>query len=349
MNEGAARTTPVRAAHRFDEAALERYLASRLERFRGPMTVRQFEGGQSNPTFLVSAGDAQYVLRKQPPGTLLAQAHRVDREYRVMAALAATEVPVPAVLHLCQDRSVIGTDFFVMEHVPGRIIENPLLPALARSEREAVYGHFVEVLARLHQVDFAAAGLADFGRPGNYFARQVARWSSQYQASRTHDIPEMDALIEWLGAHIPQGDESAIVHGDYRLGNCILHPTEPRIVALLDWELSTLGNPLADLGYCCMGYHGKLTSGDFLDADLESLGIPTESQFVGRYCALTGRSGISDWNFYVAFSGLRSAAIAQGVYKRGLDGNAASESYARFAGFARDRATWAWNLVRART
>lgn len=339
-------TTPVRAPHRFDEAALARYLTEKLEGFRGPMDVRQFSGGQSNPTFLLCTEERAFVLRKQPPGELLPNAHRVDREFRILAALAGSGVPVPATRLLCQDTSVVGKEFFVMEFVAGRVLDDPLLPSLAPAERRAVYEHFAEVLATLHRIDYAALGLADFGRPGNYFARQVSRWSSQYNASRTHDIAEMEALMEWLPANIPAEETAAIVHGDYRLGNCILHPNEPRIVALLDWELSTIGNPLADLGYCCMGYYGKLTRGSFLGADLPALGIPTEEEFVRRYCELTGRNGIAGWKFYVVFSGFRSAAIAQGVYKRGLDGIASSETYEKFAEHARERAGWAWNLAR---
>ncbi len=348
MNETFAgvELVPVRAAHRFDEAALRRYLADHLEGFSGPLDVVQFEGGQSNPTYLLRDETRTYVMRKKPPGELLPSAHAVDREYRVMSALADTEVPVPETYLFCADESIIGTPFFVMERVPGRVLIDPLLPDLRPADRRALYEHFVEVLAALHRVDHEAVGLGDFGRPGNYYARQISRWSKQYRASETERIEAMDRLIDWLPENIPESDQSGIVHGDYRLGNCIVHPSEPRIVSVLDWELSTLGHPLADLAYCCMGYRADTGhTGSFLEIDFAATGIPTEDEFVGRYCRLTGRDEIEHWTFYVAFALFRMAAIVQGVYKRGLDGIASSERAVTFKDVCRLRADQAWSLV----
>ena len=348
MNEAftGVELVPVRAAHRFDEAALRRYLANHLEGFSGPLDVVQFEGGQSNPTYLLRDETRTYVMRKKPPGELLPSAHAVDREYRVMSALADTEVPVPETYLFCADESIIGTPFFVMERVPGRVLIDPLLPDLRPVDRRALYEHFVEVLAALHRVDHEAVGLGDFGRPGNYYARQISRWSKQYRASETERIEAMDRLIDWLPENIPESDESGIVHGDYRLGNCIVHPSEPRIVSVLDWELSTLGHPLADLAYCCMGYRADTGhTGSFLEIDFAATGIPTEDEFVGRYCRLTGRDEIEHWTFYVAFALFRMAAIVQGVYKRGLDGIASSERAVTFKDVCRLRADQAWSLV----
>ncbi|MGH0032265.1 MAG: phosphotransferase family protein [Myxococcota bacterium] len=338
--------TPVRPAHRLDEAALSAYLDGHVPSLKGDLTVRQFEGGQSNPTYLLTVGDQHAVLRKKPPGDLLKSAHQVDREYRVMHALRDTDVPVPEMYHLCEDPGVIGTAFYVMEWVEGRVIVDTSLPNLTPPERRALFDHFVRVLAALHQVDPAKVGLADFGRPGNYYARQISRWSRQYEASKTDDIPEMDALMEWLPANVPDSDESGIVHGDYRVGNCVIHPTEPRIVAVLDWELSTLGHPLGDLAYFCQAWRGEATPGaSLLGHDLDAMGIPTEEQVVARYCELTGRERIENWAFYMVFVMFRSAAIVQGVYKRGLDGNASSEMAGQYGALVRQRAVEAWALV----
>jgi aminoglycoside phosphotransferase (APT) family kinase protein len=339
-------TTPVRPAHRLDEAVLAAYLADHVPELKGPLGVRQFEGGQSNPTYLLSVGDRHAVLRKKPPGQLLKSAHQVDREYRVMHALRDTDVPVPRMLHLCEDPDVIGTPFYVMEWVEGRVITDTSLPNLSPKDRGALYDHLIRVLAALHRVDPAKVGLADFGRPGNYYARQISRWSRQYEASKTDDIPEMDALMEWLPANVPESDESGIVHGDYRVGNCIIHPTQPRVMAVLDWELSTLGHPLGDLAYFCQAWRGEATPGaSLVGVDLEALGIPSEEQVVARYCELTGRERIDDWNFYMVFVMFRSAAIVQGVYKRGLDGNASSEFADQYGALVRQRAVEAWALV----
>jgi len=338
--------TPVREAHRFDEASLADYLSKHLPSFAGALSVRQFEGGQSNPTYLLCAGGREWVMRKKPPGELLRSAHQVDREYRVMTALRDSDVPVPETFLLCEDDSVVGTSFFVMERVAGRVITDSKLPDFTREQRVALYDHVIEVLAALHRVDPEAVGLSDFGRPGNYYARQISRWSRQYEASKTEGIPEMDALMEWLPAHVPDSDDSGVVHGDYRIGNLIIHPTEPRVVAVLDWELSTLGHPLGDLAYFCQLYHGGSAPGESLAGlDLAAAGIPTEQEVVERYCSLAGRSGIDHWSFYLIFVMFRSAAIVQGVYKRGLDGNASSDRAREYGALVRRRAADAWALV----
>jgi len=346
LTTGSPELTRVRDAHRFDEAALEAYLRARLPGFEGPLCVEQFEGGQSNPTYRLAAGGRHYVLRKKPPGALLRSAHQVDREYRVMRALQDSEVPVPEMLLLCEDESVIGTTFFVMEWVEGRVTADPRLPGMKPAERRTLYEDFVRVLAALHRIEAEAVGLEDFGRPGNYFARQISRWTKQYEASKTEPIPEMDALIEWLPKHLPDEIETRVVHGDYRVGNCLLHPTEPRIAAVLDWELSTLGHPLADLAYFCQSYHGEATPGETLvGVDYARVGIPSEQQLVARYCELTGRASIEHWDFALVFVMFRSAAIVQGVYKRGLDGNASSERASLYGELVRRRAVEAWALV----
>ena len=338
--------TPVREAHRFDEAALAAYLRQRLPGFRGPLRVRQFEGGQSNPTFLLEADGRAWVMRKKPPGKLLGSAHQVDREYRVMSALLGRGVPVPQTHLLCEDAAIVGTPFFVMERVEGRVIDESSLPGLLPAERSAIYEHAISVLATLHGIDPASVGLADFGRPGNYYARQVARWAKQYAASRTDEIPEMEALAAWLSEHLPDSDETCIVHGDYRIGNFVLHPTEPRIVAVLDWELSTLGHPLADLAYFCQSYHAEAPGGTLREVDFAATGIPAEATLIGRYCELTGRPPLENWPFYVVFQLFRSAAIVQGVYKRGLDGIASSQRAHEYGAAVQRLARDAWSLAR---
>jgi aminoglycoside phosphotransferase (APT) family kinase protein len=342
-------TSEVRPAHAFDAGALAAYLEGRVEGFRGPLAVRQFKGGQSNPTFLLEAGGRRYVLRKKPPGRLLASAHQVEREYRVIRALAATGVPVPRVHLLCEDEGVIGTAFYVMDCVEGRIFRDPQLPGLAPAERAAVYDEMNDVLARLHRVDYAAVGLADFGKPGSYLERQIARWTKQYEAARTDTVEAMDNLIAWLPEHVPPGDETCIAHGDYRLENSIYHPTEPRMLALLDWELATLGHPLADLAYNCLVYHmNSPTQGTLLGNDPAASGIPSEEAYVAAYCRRTGRAGVEHWDFYLAFSLFRLASIAQGVYKRGLDGNASSEQAMTYGAICALLAGLAWSMVERR-
>ncbi|MBC8740071.1 phosphotransferase [Paraburkholderia sp. UCT31] len=312
----------------FDADKLSHYLASHVPGFEGPMTVEKFAGGQSNPTFLLHARSGRYVLRRQPPGTLLKSAHAVDREFRVLAALANTPVPVARALHLCEDRDVIGSLFYVMSYKEGRIFWNPALPEMAASERGSLYESLIETMAVLHDVDVDAVGLSDYGRSGNYFERQIGVWTKQYRAAETGTLPAVDALIEWLPAHCPaESDRPSLVHGDFRLDNLIFEQNAPTVRAILDWELSTLGNPLADLAYFCMCLRlppeGYITGLSGLNRN--SLGIPDEPALVERYCRRRGISSIADWNFYLAFSFFRLAAIAQGVKKRALDGNASSD------------------------
>ncbi len=306
-------------------------MAEHVDGYTGALQVRQFKGGQSNPTYWLADRERQYALRKKPPGKLLPSAHAVDREYRVMRALGDTAVPTATMYALCEDDSVIGTSFFVMEYVQGRIFWNVQLPELQASERGPIYDELSRVLAAIHSVDLAATGLSDYGRPDAYVARQVKRWTTQYLASQTADVEQMKALIDWMPANIPDDEATTLVHGDYRLDNLIFHPTEPRALAVIDWELSTLGHPLSDLAYACMLYDVTLPKiGGLAGVDFETSGIPTEDAFVARYCALIGRDQVPDLNYYKAFSLFRLAAIAQGVYKRSLDGNASSTEAAMF-------------------
>ncbi len=345
---GPAGTIEVLATHRFDVAALERYLERHVEGFRGPLTVRQFCGGQSNPTYYLRAADREYVLRRKPPGKLLPSAHAVEREYRVITALAGTGVPVPRTWTLCEDRDVIGTPFYVMEYVPGRVFTDPRLPGQSPGERAAVYDGMNQVLARLHALDWRALGLADFGKAGNYFARQIHRWTAQYRASETERIEAMERLIAWLPEHIPPGDETALVHGDYRLGNMLVHPAEPRLVAVLDWELSTLGHPLGDLAYHCLPFRLNPDQFEGFAGQERPAGIPSEEAYLAAYCKRTGRDAIPRWDFYVAFAMFRLAAIAQGIMGRVLAGTA-NDPNARDRGRrARPLAEAAWALVRER-
>ena len=338
--------TPVREAHKFDAQSLEKYLLAHVEGFQGPMEIRQFEGGQSNPTFQLITPNRRYVLRKQPPGELLPSAHQVDREYRVMHALWNTDVPVPKMFCLCEDPGVIGTKFYVMEMVEGRLFTETRIPSVSNEDRRAIYLDLARVMALLHAVDPAAVGLETFGRPGNYYERQIGRWSKQYLASQTEDLPDMHKLMEWLPNNIPAEAGSVIVHGDYRLGNVLIHPTEPKIVAVLDWELSTLGDGLADLGYLCQDYHGDAYDDEGLaGADFAALNLPTEAEFLAEYCKHAGRDGIDNWHFYLIYNIFRSAGIIQGVYKRGLDGNASSEKALEYADAARMRSARSWALV----
>ena len=315
-------TIEVREAHRFDEAALDRYLRANLPGYDGPLSVRQFSSGQSNPTFKLTTGNGRYVLRKKPPGKLLKSAHMIEREHRVFTALADTDVPVPKSYLLCEDESIIGTPFYVMDFLEGRVFTDNTLPELSPEERRAVYDDMNRVLAALHSVDYQARGLGDYGKPGNYFARQVSRWSKQYIDSKTDEIADMEQLMKFLADNLPNDETTCIVHGDYQLYNLMYHPTEPRVLAVLDWELSTLGHPMADLAYNCMKYHQAGEMAPLMFGP--STGIPTEEEFVAQYCKRTGRIRVENWNFYLAFSFFRLAAIVQGVYKRGLQGNASS-------------------------
>jgi aminoglycoside phosphotransferase (APT) family kinase protein len=288
-------------------------------------------------------------MRKKPPGKLLASAHQVDREYRVIKALAATDVPVARVYALCEDDAVIGSAFYVMDCVDGRIFRDPQLPGCSSEERAAIYDEMNDVLARLHRVDHEAVGLGDFGKPGNYFERQIGRWTKQYQAAQTDDVEAMNHLIAWLPAHVPLSDETCIVHGDFRLENSIFHPSEPRMLAVLDWELSTLGHPLADLAYNCLLYHMMSpTQGSLLGIDFAATGIPAEADYVADYCRRTGRPDVEHWDFYLAFALFRLASIAQGVYKRGLDGNASSEQAMTYGTICQLLAQLAWSMVAGR-
>ena len=339
-------TTPVRPAHRFDEEALKAYLSVHLDGFAEPCSICQFEGGQSNPTFLLETPGGSLVLRKKPPGRLLPSAHAVEREYRVMGALATTGVPVCSMLHLCEDEDIIGTPFVVMEHVEGRVFHDPTMPGVDPCDRSATYEHLMEVLVSLHDVRPDDVGLGRFGKPGNYYARQISRWSRQYRASETSRIASMDQLIDWLPRNIPAGEEVRIVHGDYRLGNMIVHPSEPRIVAVLDWELSTLGDPLADLSYNLMTHYlPSKRHPTLVDNDPETTGIPSRQSQLELYSELSGRDALKHWNFYLSFSMFRSAAIGQGVYKRGLDGNASSATALELGKEVASTADIAWRVA----
>lgn len=334
-----------------DMDALARYLAAHINGFEGPFTLDKFEGGQSNPTYRLSAASGDYVLRSRPIGDLLASAHAIDREYRLLTAVAGQGAPTPKALHYCDDTTVIGSAFYVMEYVPGRVLTDPLLPGLAPAERAQVYDSMNDALARIHRLDWAAVGLADYGRPENYMARQIARWSRQYEASPAGNMPAMQNLKDWLIANTPEDEPATIAHGDYRLGNLILHPTEPRVVAILDWELSTLGAPMSDLAYNCMIYHlptGHPLAPGVAGADLGALGIPSEAEYLDAYLSRmgrTGRSGRLDWTFYMAFSLYRTAAIQHGVYVRFLNGNAVSPLAGAFGEASRMVAERGWELA----
>ena len=321
-----AGTTAVRDAHRFDEAALARWMTEHVDGFAGPLIVDQFKGGQSNPTYRLTTPGAAYVVRRKPPGPLLKGAHDVLREARILTALANTDVHVAPVRGICADEGVIGTPFFVMGLIEGRIVWDATFPDVPREDRAAYFDAMNATLAALHSVDYAAVGLGDYGRPGNYFARQIARWSKQYQedADAGRDA-DMDALVAWLPANIPADDETRIVHGDFRCDNMIFHPTEPRILAVLDWELSTLGHPLADFAYHAMMYRmpPDIVAG-LAGADIAALGMPSERDYIAAYCARTGRTAIPDYDFYVAFNVFRLAAIFHGIKGRVIRGTAAS-------------------------
>ncbi|HLJ63616.1 MAG TPA: phosphotransferase [Stellaceae bacterium] len=333
---------------RFDEERLASWMATHVQGFRGPLKVEQFRGGQSNPTYRLSAGDRRYVLRRKPPGKLLPSAHAVDREYRAMAALGPAGVPVPKTHALCLDESVIGTAFFVMDYVEGRIFWDPTLPSLPVAERRPIYDAMNGVIAKLHRVDPAAVGLHDFGRPGNYFMRQIERWTKQYRASETETIEAMDKLIAWLPAHVPADEEVAIVHGDYRLDNMIFHPTEPRVLAVLDWELSTLGDPRGDLAYHMMSWRlGPEAYRSLGGRDLAALGIPSEAEYRGLYCTRTGRKEIPHWDFYLAYNMFRLSAILQGIMGRVKDGTAANAKARESGVRARSLAESGWRQVLA--
>jgi len=353
-------TKPVADSHAFDIAALQAHLQAALPGFAGPLQVEQFKGGQSNPTYKLVTPSRSYVMRTKPgpAAKLLPSAHAIEREFRVMRALHGSAVPVPEMLLLCEDESVIGRAFYLMEFIQGRVLWEQSLPGFEPAERSRLYDEMNRVIAALHQVDVAAAGLADYGKPGNYFERQIARWGKQYQASITQPIDAMDALMQWLPAHMPASarDESqvSVVHGDFRLDNLVFHPSEPRVLAVLDWELSTLGHPLADFSYHCMSWH--IPPGAFRGIgglDLAALGIPGEADYVRRYCERTGRADpqavMADWNFYMAYNLFRMAGILQGIAKRVEDGTASSAQARQAGAGARPLAEMGWRIAQQGT
>ncbi|WP_164516442.1 phosphotransferase [Minwuia thermotolerans] len=345
MSELFSGTKEVDERFSFDEGALESYLRQHVESFGGGLQVRQFKGGQSNPTYALRDDNGkEYVLRRKPPGKLLPSAHAVDREYKVITALHEhTDVPAPKTYCLCEDESVIGTMFYVMDLVDGRIIWDQTLPDIPKSERAKYFDAMNDVIARLHNADYKAIGLEDFGKPGNYVTRQVSRWSKQYKLSETEKIEEMDRLMEWLPENVPETDETTVIHGDYRMDNMVFHPTEPRVVAVLDWELSTLGDPLADFAYHVMSW--RLPNSLFRGIggeDLDALGIPHENEYVAAYCRRTGRERIDNWDYYLAYNMFRIAAILQGIAGRVRDGTAASSHADEQVARIRPIAEFAW-------
>ena len=353
-------TKPIAAQHEFDHSILTAYLEAHLPGFRGPLTVEQFKGGQSNPTFKLNTPSRSYVMRSKPgpANKLLASAHAIDREYRVMKALRGSGVPVPDMMLLCEDEAVVGRAFYVMEYMAGRVLWNQALPDLAPADRASIYDEMNRVISALHMVDVEAVGLTSFGKTGNYFERQIGRWSKQYVASVDHPqmqpIFEMERLMAWLPEHIPTSarDETqvTVVHGDFRLDNMVFHPTQARVIAVLDWELSTVGHPLADFSYHCMSWH--IAPGAFRGIgglDLKALGIPDEQTYVKRYCERTGRADpqavMADWNFYMAYNLFRMAGILQGIAKRVVDGTASSEQAKQAAAGARPLAEMGWKIA----
>jgi aminoglycoside phosphotransferase (APT) family kinase protein len=327
---------------------LQQWMQDHIAGFSGAVEVHQFAGGQSNPTFLVQAADRRYVLRRKPLGKLLPSAHAVDREFRVLTALEDTQVPVPHAFALCEDPSVIGSAFYVMEYVEGRIFWDAALPEVPPAERAAIYMEMVRVQAALHSLDYAALGLRDYGKSGSYVERQVARWTQQYRAAETEKIEAVERLIDWLPRHIPADEQAGIVHGDFRLDNTIFHPSEPRMLAVLDWELSTIGHPLVDFAYFCMRYH--LPEAGFRGLgglDIKSLSIPSEAQCIAAYCEIRGIKAPSqqDWTYYMAFCMFRLTGILQGVLARALQGNASNATALSAGRRARPLAEIAWALV----
>ncbi len=340
-------TKEVSERHRFDTAALDAYLRQHVEGYpHGELKVEQFKGGQSNPTFKLSVGGQQYVLRTKPApaAKLLPSAHAIEREYRVMDALNKAGFPAARQYCLCMDEAVIGRAFYVMQFVEGRVLWDQALPGMTPAERGAIYDELNRVIAQLHTIDYNAIGLGDYGKPGNYFQRQIERWTKQYKASETETIDAMDQLIAWLPANIPPGEDTSIVHGDYRLDNMIFHPTEPRILAVLDWELSTLGHPFADFSYHCMSWH--IAPGQFrgiAGLDLKALGIPSQREYIARYAERTGKTiRLEDFNFYLAFNMFRLASIMQGIMKRYVDGTASSAQALESGKLARPMSEMGW-------
>ncbi len=346
-------TMPVSERQQFNVQALADYMRQHVEGFdakhAGDLTVEQFKGGQSNPTFKLSAGNQRFVMRAKPgpAAKLLPSAHAIEREFKVMNALNKAGFPAAKQYALCTDEDVIGRAFFIMEFVDGRVLWDQSLPGMSPTERAEIYDEMNRVMAQLHTIDYAAIGLADYGKPGNYFARQIDRWTKQYRASETEKIEAMDNLIAWLPEHIPAGEDTSIVHGDYRLDNMMFHPTEPRILALLDWELSTLGHPLADFSYHCMTWH--VTPGQFRGIsglDHQALGIPSEKDYIDKYCERTGKTiRDEDFNFYLAYNLFRMAGILQGIMKRYVDGTASSAQAKKSGEAARPMAELGWSYA----
>ncbi|MBC6983603.1 phosphotransferase family protein [Caulobacter sp. 17J80-11] len=333
--------------HRLDEPRLFAWLAGRLPGFAGPAELRQFQGGQSNPTYLITTPERRYVLRKKPPGKLLPSAHQIEREYRVLRALDGTAVPVPPARVLCEDEGVIGTAFYVMDFVDGRVLTDTTLAALEKDERRPIYDAMAQTLAALHRVDYRTAGLADFGKPENFVGRQINLWTKQYLAAKTDELPAMDALMRWLPENAPATEEVTVVHGDFRLGNLLYAHDGPQVLAVLDWELATLGHPLSDLAYVALPYHlppgGPLPGLRELDA--AAWGLPSEAEFLQAYARAVGREDIPDWPFFLALSLFRLAGITQGVYARALQGNAADGGAMAMAAVARSAAEIGWEIA----
>ncbi len=343
-----ADVTEIRPGHGFHVGRLASYLAGHIEGLSANLTVRQFRGGQSNPTFLIESGASRYVLRKKPSGQLLPSAHMIEREYRVMHALRDSGVPVIPTRLLCEDSSVIGTSFYLMDFADGRIFRDPSLPGVDPAERRAIYMEMVQVMARLHAVDWRAIGLENFGKPAGYLPRQISLWTRQYEAAKTHAIPAMDELIRWLPANVPAGESTTIAHGDFRLENLMYHPLEPRVVGVLDWELATLGHPLADVAYNCMIWHldpATPNLGGLAGRDLAALGIPSEAEYLASYAASAGHGRIENYSFFLAFAFFRFASIAQGVYSRALAGNASAPNALQVGLLAAPLAELGWKAA----
>ncbi len=341
-----AQTSPDTAGEHMDLPALASLMNEHGLTTTGPLRIERLSGGQSNPTYRVNDAGRDYVLRKKPPGLLLASAHAIDREYRVIAALRHTDVPVPEVYFYSDDRAIVGTPFYLMEFLDGRVLVDQSLPNMTPHERHAIYVEMNRVIATLHGVDIGAVGLSDFGKAGNYFGRQIARWTRQYQESITEPIAAMASLIDWLPQRIPPGEQTSIVHGDFRLDNLVFHPSEERVIGVLDWELATLGHPLADFSYNCMSWHipADLWRG-IGGLDLASLGIPGEDEYVRNYCAATSTQALEHWDFYLAYNLFRIAAILQGIAKRAVEGNAAASNAEEMGRKAKPLADLGWKYA----
>jgi aminoglycoside phosphotransferase (APT) family kinase protein len=341
-------TKDVADTHKFNEQNLEDYMAAHVEGFEGPLEVRQFKGGQSNPTYQLVTPNKKYVMRRKPPGKLLPSAHAVDREYKVITALGSIDFPVPRTYCLCKDESVVGTMFYIMDMVEGRILWDPLLPDLPKEGRRAIFEAKIKTLADLHNADYKAIGLGDFGKEGEYFERQISRWTKQYQLSETQEITSMNKLIDWLPGNIPGNDEVSIVHGDFRLDNMVLHQDKPQVAAVLDWELSTLGHPLGDFTYHLMQWYMPSDAGStntLKDADFDALNIPDAEEYTRLYCAHTGRDSIENMDFYIAYNMFRLAGILQGIVGSVRDGTASNAHAAAMADRVKPLSDMGWEYA----